>query len=103
MRRRLLSTTIFSYCPPSTQASIRILMSLVAAKARCKLSSGSKSGAANLSHELEGSRPLTQSPESTGSHNTSHRTKSSDHLRKGFIKLAAHPQPVQQHGQLSGH
>ena len=27
MRRRLLSTKIFSYCPTSTQASLRILMS----------------------------------------------------------------------------
>jgi hypothetical protein len=45
-RRSLVNNNLFPAVPLSTQASIRILMSPLLLRARCKLSSGSKSGAA---------------------------------------------------------
>jgi len=77
-------------------------MSRFVAEARCRLGSRSKSGAAicPTSSKLK----LTNAV--AGKYGFSRHylaNEISGHLRKGFIKLAAGPQAVQQHGQLPSH
>ena len=82
---------------PSTQASIRILRnSLVLSSMQVELQVEVRRC---LSTErARSAKLLSQSPERSGSVNTTVPTKHSYHLRKGFVRFAAHPQTVQHDG-----